>query len=356
MLRINTVTGHERMSTQELLLTIAEAVEAGETEFQILASGQHDIGGPLWNREGRPLFFTVANPGQRAGSMCLPGTTVIVDGSAPADVGWLNAGGIIAVKGDAGDTAGHCAAAGKIYIGGRAGARTGSLMKHDPAMPPPELWILNSTGSFSFEFMGGGTAVICGHDSQTLKSVLGHRPCVGMVGGTVYFRGPVSDIPPDVEILPIDEKDIAWLESGLEEFLDKIGGSRYKAELSVWKHWRKLVPAKVKETAQKPDVAAFKAISWPPQGLFGDILNDDGQTLPLVVTGKEKLREPVRINADSCVDCRKCAIVCPQGAIKRRLKQPDKKIAEYQATSEKCIGCGFCAAVCPQSVWQMHQF
>ena len=72
MLRVSTVHDHERMSTQDLLLSLEEAVERGETDFHIQASGQHDIGGPLWNREGRKLRFTVSNPGQRVGSMCLP--------------------------------------------------------------------------------------------------------------------------------------------------------------------------------------------------------------------------------------------------------------------------------------------
>ena len=59
MLFISTVKGHERMSTRELLLRIKSAVEAGETEFRIEASGQHDIGGPLWNAEGKPLRFEI---------------------------------------------------------------------------------------------------------------------------------------------------------------------------------------------------------------------------------------------------------------------------------------------------------
>ena len=174
MLRVSTVHDHERMSTQDLLLSIEAAVERGETDFYIEASGQHDIGGPLWNRDGKKLTFRVSNPGQRVGSMCLPDTEIVVEGPAPADVGWLNAGGRIAVRGDAGDTAGHCAAAGKVYIGGRAGTRSGSLMKHDPLYEPPELWVLKSVGSFSFEFMGGGKAVVCGHESEALdrKSVV----------------------------------------------------------------------------------------------------------------------------------------------------------------------------------------
>ncbi|MBR6466801.1 MAG: 4Fe-4S ferredoxin, partial [Desulfovibrio sp.] len=118
MLTIHTLRGHVRMSTQDLLLAIEQAVGKGETDFFIDASGQHDIGGPLWNGQGARLTFTVANPGQRVGGMCLPGTEVVVNGPAPADVGWLNAGGQVTVRGDAGDTAGHCAASGRIYIGG----------------------------------------------------------------------------------------------------------------------------------------------------------------------------------------------------------------------------------------------
>ena len=238
MLRVSTVHDHERMSTQDLLLSLEAAVERGETDFYIQASGQHDIGGPLWNREGKKLRFTVSNPGQRVGSMCLPDTEILVEGPAPADVGWLNAGGRIVVRGDAGDTAGHCAAAGRIYIGGRAGARSGSLMKHDPLYEPPELWVLKSVGSFSFEFMGGGRAVVCGCESRTLPSVLGERPCVGMVGGVVYFRGPLGSLPPDVRVRPLDEGDVVWLDAGLDDFLAAIDRPGLREELSVWKHWK----------------------------------------------------------------------------------------------------------------------
>ena len=90
MLTIKTLQGTHRMSTQDLLLAIEEAVGNGETSFEIEASGQHDIGGPLWNREGKALRFRVTNPGQRVGSMCLDNTEILVDGPAPADVGWLN--------------------------------------------------------------------------------------------------------------------------------------------------------------------------------------------------------------------------------------------------------------------------
>ena len=243
MLTIKTLQGTHRMSTQDLLLAIEEAVGNGETSFEIEASGQHDIGGPLWNREGKALRFHVTNPGQRVGSMCLDNTEILVDGPAPADVGWLNAGGRIVVRGDAGDTAGHCAAAGVIHIGGRAGARSGSLMKHDPLYAPPELWVLKNVGSFSFEFMGGGKAVVCGYDCEGLPSVLGERPCVGMVGGIVYVRGAFSeDVADDLAVSGLESDDIAYLDAGLETFLSAVGRPELYAVLSDWSEWRKIYP------------------------------------------------------------------------------------------------------------------
>lgn len=350
MKRISTLDGHKRMSTRELLAVIARAVAAGETDFHIAASGQHDIGGPLWSREGRPLRFTVSNPGQRVGAMCMPGSTIIVEGPAPADVGWLNSGGLVVVKGDAGDTAGHCAAGGKIFIGGRAGARSGSLMKHDPAMPEPELWILDSVGSFSFEFMGGGKAVVCGHDSMTLPSVLGERPCVGMVGGTVYFRGPAPELPPDVVEAGLDEADMAWLNAGLDEFLESIGKPKFKRELSLWKHWHKLVRAP-ERPKQSLSMKEFREKSWFSAGLFGDVAPDDLQVIPLLPRGEYRLAAPLwRSAGHACEDCRACLKVCPRAAIRREGKG---EVPVYSVNAERCIGCGLCAAICPSGVWTL---
>ena len=305
MLTIKTLQGTHRMSTQDLLLAIEEAVGNGETSFEIEASGQHDIGGPLWNRDGKKLTFRVSNPGQRVGSMCLPDTEIVVEGPAPADVGWLNAGGRIAVRGDAGDTAGHCAAAGKVYIGGRAGTRSGSLMKHDPLYEPPELWVLKSVGSFSFEFMGGGKAVVCGHESETLPSVLGERPCVGMVGGVVYFRGPVGSLPPDVRVSPLDEDDMAWLDAGLDDFLQAVDRPGLREELSVWKHWKKITPLPFEEREHEevPSLARFRATEWVKDGIFSDVCPDDFVVNGLVARGDYRLRVPLWENARFAAPC-----------------------------------------------------
>ncbi|MEG6503488.1 MULTISPECIES: 4Fe-4S dicluster domain-containing protein [unclassified Desulfovibrio] len=368
MLRMNTLHNHERMSTQDLLLAIEDAVDRGETVFHIEASGQHDIGGPLWNRDGKKLMFTVSNPGQRVGSMCLPDTEVLVEGSAAADVGWLNAGGRITVRGDAGDTAGHCAAAGVIYIGGRAGTRSGSLMKHDPMYEPPELWVLKSVGSFSFEFMGGGRAVVCGYESQTMPSILGERPCVGMVGGAVYFRGPVGNLSPDVRVSALTGQDLAWLEAGLESFLAAIDKPQLHKELSVWKHWKKIVPVPQEQDEHKgvQQMAQFRAEEWIKNGIFSDVAPDDFAVNGLVAVGDYRLRVPAWENrghagdgssacslsvSGPCRDCKICIKSCPQKAIRR--KQVNEGF-DYAADPARCIGCGICAAVCPCGVWRMH--
>ncbi|MBE8951918.1 MAG: FAD-dependent oxidoreductase [Quinella sp. 1Q7] len=312
MLNITTIRNNERMSTQDLLLMIEAAVKSGETDFDIAASGQHDIGGPLWHPEGKTLKFHVTNAGQRVGSMCLPNTEIIVEGSTSADVGWLNSGGLITVKGDAGDTAGHCSSGGKIYIGGRAGTRTGSLMKHDPLYEEPELWVLKNVGSFSFEFMGGGRAVVCGVDCENFSSVLGERACVGMVGGVVYVRGKISDYPDDILCLELDADDVAFLKGGMNHFLNAVEKSELIAELSDWREWRKLRPLTFEEKKPQvlPDLAAFRRNDWVKGGIFSDVADDDFTVLNTVNRGLYRLRVPTWDNAKFSAPCQ---FFCPTG-------------------------------------------
>jgi NADPH-dependent glutamate synthase beta subunit-like oxidoreductase/ferredoxin len=313
MKHLTTFSDNQRVSTQALLQQIYAAMAEGETEFEIDASGQHDIGGPLWSELGRSLRFVVRNPGQRVGSMGMPGTEIVVEGPAPADVGWLNAGATLIVKGDGGDTTGHCAADGIIYIGGRAGTRSGSLMKHDPAFPPPQLWVLKSTGSFSFEFMGGGIAVVCGHDCEDLDSVIGDRPCMGMVGGTLYVRGSIGKLPANVRLIEeLNENDWCFLHDGLPKFLEAIERDELSGELMQPGGWRKIVAkpqAEVKRTKRTP-LKEFRTRQWMAGGLFGDVVNDPGVVAPLVSTGSNRAYLPVWNNAAFAAPCQ---YACPSG-------------------------------------------
>lgn len=351
MFTINTLNGNERMSTQDLLQAINEALAAGETEYYIEGSGQQDIGGPLWHPEGKALKFYVKNPGQRVGSMCLEGTEIIVEGSAPADVGWLNAGGKIVVRGDGGDTSGHCAAAGKIYIGGRAGTRSGSLMKHDPLYDAPEMWILKNTGSFSFEFMGGGIAVICGWDSAQFESVLGDRSCVGMVGGKLYVRGPIQGVSKkDVKVQPLAASDIEWLSANMDDFLDSIERTELKEALSQWQEWSKVIPLTFDERPKKvsADIRSYRCGSWVEGGIFSDVCNDDFAVVGLVTSGLYRQRVPVWENGKYNAPCEyNCSASIPTQQRFNLLREGKVEEAFRLVLEYSPFPGSVCGAVCP---------
>jgi len=304
-INIQGIVGMERKSTQELLKEVYKYLEEGYTEFNILASGQHDIGGPLWSENGAALKFNVKNPGQRVGCMGMRGTQIIVEGSAPADVGWLNTGAEIIVKGDSGDTTAHCAASGKIYIGGRVGTRSGALMKHDPKFPIPEFWTLKNTGSFSFEFMGGGIAVVCGYDCENLESILGSRSCVGMVGGTVYIRGKIKDISEQVWLLDLDDNDREFLLKGLPDFLEKIDKVELYNQLSNFSDWKKIVAKTYEERTTKTflPLKQFRLKQWVEGGIFGDLISEDYYVADFVEKNDLRLRYPEWKNASYSAPC-----------------------------------------------------
>lgn len=340
-IKIQTLIDNKRMSTQELLQLINSKIEEGYTDFEIDACGQHNIGGSC-RVKGRTseLNFRIKNPGQRVGAMALTGTKIYVQGSAPADAGWLNSGATIVIDGDCGDTAAHCAAGGKIYVSGRVGTRSGALMKHDPKFNSPEFWVLKNTGSFGFEFMGGGIAVICGYDCSDIKSVLGRRSCVGMVGGTIYVRGPVDDIAKGIDIQKLNDFDMSFIKTGMVPFLKEINKSELFDELTRFDEWKKLVPLSVEKKVKRMSVKEFRENIWVENGIFSDFIKDDMHVHNLASGGEGRLRIPVR-ESQNCIDCKLCANNCPVSAI-----NPEDN---YSVTNEKCIGCGICEAVCPKS-------
>lgn len=347
IIKIETLNINERMSTQDLLQLISSKIEEGYTDFEISGCGQHNIGGSSWAKnKSEILNFKVTNPGQRVGAMALAGTNIVVEGSAPADVGWLNSGAEIIVKGDCGDTAAHCAAGGKIYVSGRVGTRSGALMKHDPKFELPEFWVLKNTGSFAFEFMGGGIAVVCGWDCDDLNSVLGSNSCVGMVGGTVYVRGKIDSVANCVEVKQLDETDINFLKNGIKIFLEKIDKNNLESELTDFSQWKKIVPLPSDIREQKITITDFRKNNWLENGIFGDFVHDDFAVYPMPSTADGRVHIP-EWNSVNCIDCKICMNNCPQNAISE-----DNKV--YSTDSNKCIGCGICEAVCPKKVWVLH--
>lgn len=313
-INIEGIVDGQRKSTQQLLQDVYHYLNEGYTEFDIHASGQHDIGGPLWSENGETLKFTVKNPGQRVGCMGMQGTQIVVEGSTPADAGWLNAGAEIIIKGDGGDTTAHCAASGKIYVGGRVGTRSGALMKHDPKFSAPEFWTLKNTGSFSFEFMGGGVAVVCGYDCKNIESVLGSRSCIGMVGGTIYVRGKIKDISSDVYILDLDENDKEFLTKGLTQFLIKIDKPELFDKLAKMDEWKKITAKTYEERKVKSRMPMkdFRLEKWVNGGIFGDIIEEDYYVSEFVEKGDLRLRTPEWRNAAYSAPCEyNCPVYIP---------------------------------------------
>ena len=312
---IDSLKDNKRLSTRELLQIIYDKMAEGYTSFEITASGQHNIGGPLWTNDGTPLHFEIKNPGQRVGSMGMPNTSITIEGSAPADVGWLNSGAEIILKGDGGDTTAHCAASGKIYVAGRVGTRSGALMKHDPKFAAPEFWVLKNTGSFSFEFMGGGTAVVCGLDCENLDSVIGARSCVGMVGGTIYVRGNVSDLSKDVYLVDIDDNDKEFLSNGLNVFLEKIERTDLYSTLTDFSQWKKIVAKTFEERKANSLIPMkdFRENRWFKEnkgGIFSDVYEDDFKVYSIVNKGDHRLRYP---SWDNYTQTAPCESHCPIG-------------------------------------------
>ncbi|MEI8388464.1 MAG: FAD-dependent oxidoreductase [bacterium] len=363
---INGIVDGQRISTQQLLQELYNKLEEGYKEFEINASGHHNIGGPLWDKENHPLKFKVTNPGQRVGSMGMTGTEILVEGSAPADVGWLNDGAEITVIGDGGDTTAHCAASGKIYIAGRTGTRSGALMKHDPKFPPPEFWVLKNTGSFSFEFMGGGTAVICGYGCENSNSVLGYRSCVGMVGGTVYVRGNVKDLSSQVWLMDLNDGDKDFLLKGLPVFLNKIGKTELINELSKElqinnenqsssfsspaSQWHKIVAKTYEENKTKSlmPLKQFRLGKWVEGGIFGDLIEDDYAISDLVSTGDLRLKYPVWKNALYSAPCEyNCPIGIPTQKRISLLRQGEISKALELVLEYSPFPASVCGQVCP---------
>ena len=84
---------------------------------------------------------------------------------------------------------------------------------------------------------------------------------------------------------------------------------------------------------------------WFEGGLFGDLVEDNGDVYELAQVGDARLRKPVW-NSKTCIGCNLCLNNCPQKAIVENDKM-------YKSLDEKCIGCGICEAVCPKLSWSM---
>jgi NADPH-dependent glutamate synthase beta subunit-like oxidoreductase/glutamate synthase domain-containing protein 3/Pyruvate/2-oxoacid:ferredoxin oxidoreductase delta subunit len=309
--------GH-RLESRVLEEMIQEAVSRGTSHLTIEAIGQHGIGGRLWQAGESPIHLEVFGPpGQRLGAMGFPNTTIEVFTNASDDVGWLNAGAEIIVHGHAGNGVANAMAQGRISIAGDIGARGMTMTKHNPRFERPELWILGGVGDYFAEFMAGGVAVVCGHRPQNPNNILGYRPCVGMVGGKIFFRGPHEGFSQiDCKQIPLGQEDWDWLKENLQGCLDRLDKKDLFPVLARREEWQLLVartPIEKRSTPRK-SMEAFRDKVWEQElgqgGIIGDISDIDRSPIPLITTGYLRRFVPVWENQKYVPPCQAS---CPTG-------------------------------------------
>jgi NADPH-dependent glutamate synthase beta subunit-like oxidoreductase/glutamate synthase domain-containing protein 3/Pyruvate/2-oxoacid:ferredoxin oxidoreductase delta subunit len=308
-----------RVDSRDLETALQKAIRDGHRCIEVHAYGQHGIGGRLWQAGSEEILIRVlGSSGQRVGAMGFPGTTIDCFGPASDDVGWLNAGARIIVRGNATNGVGNAMAQGTIYIAGDIGARGMTMTKHNPRFEAPQLWVLGSAGDFFAEFMAGGIAVVCGHDTPRFENVLGYRPCVGMVGGQIFFRGSHEGFSEkDAKLTVPDDDQWRWLLANLTQFLRTIGRTELYSILTADRSaWQILAACKPHEKTTAPlrTMRRFGHEIWEKElgagGLIGDLTDVPRTAIDVIATGDLRRHRPLWENEKRLPPCQ---AHCPTG-------------------------------------------
>jgi NADPH-dependent glutamate synthase beta subunit-like oxidoreductase/glutamate synthase domain-containing protein 3/ferredoxin len=357
---INGNVNGKRVSSKELEEQLQKAVKDGARDLTVKANGQHGIGGRIFPRGEKVSVSIEGTAGQRVGSMGMDGTEIVVKGSTSDDTGWLNCGAIITVLGDVANGAHNAAAQGKLYVQGGGGARCDTMTKKNPRFPDLESWYFRGVGDSFAEFKAGGIAVVCGVDPRDPENILGYRPGVGMVGGTIYFRGPIKDEYPkaDVKVVDLSEQDWQWLTTNMKPYLQAIDRmSQYQEltkDISSWKKMISYTPAeKAKAKGKlKMSLTDFRVNVWEKGvgqgGMFGAYVKHDRTVLPYVTTGEERRNKPVWKNDRYLPPC---AYACPSRIPSHRraslLRQGRTAEALALVLQYSPLPATVCGTVCP---------
>lgn len=309
-----------RVSSKDLDEQIQKAVKEGARDITVIADGQHGIGGRIWPCGEKVRIVIEGTPGQRVAGMGMEGTEIIVKGSTSDDTGWLNTGAKITVLGDVANGAHNAGAQGILYVQGGGGARCDTMTKKNPRFPDLQSWYFRDVGDSFAEFKAGGIAVVCGVNPRNPENILGYRPCVGMVGGTIYFRGPIKDeySKSDVKVVELSEKDWEWLTENMKPYLTAIDRMSYYEELTKdINAWRKIIAYTPAEKAKmkgklKMSLTEFRLTVWEKEvgrgGMFGAYLTHERSVLPYITTGADRRNKPVWKNDKYLPPC---AYACP---------------------------------------------
>jgi len=347
----------QRISSKNFEDLVQEA--AAKANNLILETyGQHNVGGRIFAQNG-PVDIEIQGPvGQRLGCMGHPGVTITCHDSASDDVGWLNIGADITVMGDATNGICNAMAQGKVMIKGSIGARGLTMTKWNPDYSRPELWVLGSVGDTFAEFNCGGVGVVCGVEAKDPDNVLGYRPCVGMVGGWIYYRGKTDDSYSRTnvkEIVPDDEQ-WQWLMDNMSGYLETIDRQDLLETLSVRDEWKILMSILPEERALlfsgPMPMAEFRRSVWEP-AFGGDPLRDlapglDRSHIGVIVTGDLRRKRPYWANHESAAPCTyNCPVHIPT-VDRLRLIREGRTEEAYKVTLDYTpLPASVCGAICP---------
>ncbi|MCF8055881.1 MAG: FAD-dependent oxidoreductase [Desulfocapsa sp.] len=346
-----------RISSMDFEAMVREAAETSSS-LQIESMGQHNLGIRLQHADG--LSISVSGPtGQRLGCMGMPGTSITCNGAASDDVGYLNIGAEITVLGDATNGVCNAMANGRVYIRGSIGARGLTMTKWNPDYEKPELWVLGSTGDSFAEFNCGGVAVVCGVDGKNMNNVLGYRPCVGMVGGTIYFRGSIDDSYSKTNARLADPTDEQWhwLATNMPNYLGKISREDLKDSLLVRDEWRVFNTVSPQERALMfsgpMPMAEFRNKHWNHAFGGGDPLRDlapglDRSVIGAVPTDDMRRKKPYWANRESAAPCTYyCPVHIPTVDRLRLIRDGQINEAYEMLLKYTPLPASVCGAVCP---------
>jgi NADPH-dependent glutamate synthase beta subunit-like oxidoreductase/glutamate synthase domain-containing protein 3/ferredoxin len=346
----------QRISSKEFE-ELVQAAFKESTNLVLETYGQHNIGGRLLGAK-EPISITINGPvGQRLGCMGRPGTTIVCNGPASDDVGYLNIGADVVVKGHASNGVCNAMAEGRVMIGGSIGARALTMTKWNPDYQRPQLWVLGSVGDTFAEFNCGGIGVVCGVEPKS-KNILGYRPCVGMVGGWIYFRGETdgSYAKNNVKEVKPDDQQWQWLMERMPAYLAAIGRGDLTATLTVRDEWRMLIAMTPQERVLKLSgpmpMAEFRAKVWD-KAFGGDPLRDlapglDRSPVGLIESGDLRRKQPYWANQESAAPCAfYCPVHIPTIDRLRLLREGKGQEAYDLVLSYTPFPASVCGAICP---------
>ncbi len=347
----------QRISSMDFEKLVRKAAREA-AEIVLESYGQHNIGIRL-EKEGGLNLRLKGPAGQRLGCMGMPGTFITCEGAASDDVGYLNIGAEITVMGNATNGVCNAMANGKVFIGGSIGARGLTMTKWNPAFDRPELWVLGSTGDSFAEFNCGGIAVVCGEETKNPDNVLGYRPCVGMVGGTIFFRGKIDDSfsKTNARLQQLDDEQWQWLQANMPAFLENIGRPELLDRLGVREEWQALVAISPQERALMfsgpMPMAEFRNNFWNKAFGGGDPLRDlspelDRSPIDAIVSGELRRFKPYWANAEHAAPCTYyCPIHIPTVDRLRLIREGRLDEAYELVLNYTPLPGSVCGAICP---------